>query len=815
MQLIKFLSVLTVTIVLILLFDWHHPFGSPLPAIGRFFNPSGGFWQNAKPLDLPNARQLQIAGVTSEVQVFFDERLVPHIFAENVTDAAFVQGYVTAMHRLWEMDMSVRQVSGRLSEVLGERTLEADRLQRRRGLVYAAQNSLVAWERLPEEMAIIKAYSDGINAYIATLKPKDYPLEFKLLNYKPEFWSPFKSALFFKNMAQTLCIGEDDLETTNARTILGDELFNFLYPEMNPKQSPIIPEGTTWNFEPINFSKDTAHAPAMLSEVIRHESTPKPDRSNGSNNWAVSGKKTASGNPILCNDPHLNLTLPSIWYEIQIHTPEINAYGVSLPGLPGIVIGFNENIAWGVTNVGHDVLDWYKITWMDDRKTRYLLDDQLHQVMPVVEKIKVRGRAEALIDTVKYTKWGPVVYESDGSPYQDMAMRWVAHDKPEERKFYDLGTFLRLMKGKNYDDYSEALTGYDSPAQNFVFASKDGDIALKVNGLFPIKMKGQGRFVQDGSFSRNKWYGFIPKSQVPQARNPEQGFIASANQRSTDETYPYYYNGSFDDYRGRYINRRLTQMTDITIGDMMALQNDNYSIKAEEGTPALLAVLDETKLSTEEKEWLGKIKQWDFRFEGEAQAPVVFEYWFREAYEQTFDEIYGIYEKNSIDVLFPENWRFIEILTTDPVHRIFDHQSTKETETAKEIVTQAFKDACQTMLEEQPDDITWSAYKSTSIGHLARIDAFSSPVLHNGGYGDAPNAVKRGHGPSWRMIVELGNEVKAWGVYPGGQSGNPGSRFYDNMVQQWAAGEYNELFFMKNRDDRRQPILFDLKISKK
>ncbi|MBK7872703.1 MAG: penicillin acylase family protein [Saprospiraceae bacterium] len=746
MQLLKFFAALTSTIVLILLFDWHHPFDSPLPAVGRFFNPGGGFWQNARVLDLPNAQQLQIAGLSGEVQVVFDERLVPHIFADNIEDAAFAQGYLTAMHRLWQLDISVRQVAGRLSEVLGERTLSLDRLQRHKGLVFAAQNALTAWERLPEEIAVINAYTEGINAYVKTLKPKDYPIEFKLLNYKPEEWTPLKSALFFKNMAETLCIGEDDLETTNARTILGEELFNFLYPEQNPKQSPIIPVGTPWNFEPLAIKRDTANAPTILSEVIRHESIPKPNRFNGSNNWAVSGSKTASGKPILCNDPHLNLTLPSIWYEIQIHTPQLNAYGVSLPGLPGIIIGFNENIAWGVTNVGQDVVDWYKITWMDDKKSRYLLDDETREVEVRLDTIKVRGKAEPVVENVKYTVWGPIVYESTESPYQDMAMRWIAHDTPEKGNFYDIGVFLRLMQGKNYDDYSTALTGYDSPPQNFVFASKDGDIALKVNGKFPLKEKGQGRFIQDGSFSRNAWNGFIPKNQVPQVRNPPRGFVSSANQRSTDNTYPYYYNGGFDDYRGRYLNRRLEQMSNITAEDMMALQLDNYSIKGEEGAAALLKLIDETKVSESNKKWLQEVKSWDYRYEKDSKAALIFERWFAEAYKLTFDEVYKISEKDSVNVLFPENWRFIELLTNETGHSIFDNKNTEAVETASAIVEEAFNAACNGIREEFGEDFSWSAYKATRIGHLARIDAFNSPILENGGVGDALNATKRGHG---------------------------------------------------------------------
>ncbi len=804
MRFVKFLSALIVTTLLIVLFSWHHPFGSQLPPIGQFFSPFTGFWQNAERTALPTSSTITVPGLAGEVEVFFDDRLVPHIFASDVTSAMYAQGYITAKYRLWQMDIGMRQVSGRLSEVLGARTLELDTRQRRMGLVYAAQNALVAIERSPEEKAIFDAYTAGVNAWISALKPKDYPLEFKLLNYKPEAWSALKSALYFKNMAQTLCIGNDDLESTTTRAMLGAELFDFLYPDYNPKQSPIIPAGTNWNFEPLQIAQDTAR-PAMISERIQHRSLPRPPRFIGSNNWAVSGSKTSEGYPILCNDPHLRLTLPSIWYEMQLHTPQFNTYGVSLPGLPGIIIGFNEYIAWGVTNVGHDVVDWYKITWANDERTRYLLDDAAREVTIRKEEIKVRGKAKPVIEEVKYTVWGPVVYESATSPYQDMAMRWVAHDTPEARDFYDMGTFLRLMAAKGYEDYSIALTGYDSPAQNFVFADKTGAIALKVNGKFPLKKKGQGRFVQDGSYSGNAWKGFIPKSQVPQTYNPQRGFVSSANQHSTDPSYPYYYNGGFDDYRGRYINRRLEQMQQITVQDMMDLQNDNFTIKAEEALPQLLRHLQPTELGKAEQEQLEQLRRWDYRFSKEAMAPVLFEMWFAEAYQRTFEEL--LQYRDSMSLIYPESWMFIELLTTYPDHILFDDINTQDRqEKASDIVTAAFRKTCADLQEQYPEGIAWAKYKATKIGHLGRINAFDFPFVDVGGYRDAPNAIKSDHGPSWRMVVQLGPEIKAWGVYPGGQSGNPGSKYYDNMIQQWAEGQYNELFFMKDKNDRRQPI---------
>ncbi|MCB9290823.1 MAG: penicillin acylase family protein [Lewinellaceae bacterium] len=799
MRIVKFLAAALLTCVLAVLANTHQPLGFPLPATGPLFSPFTGFWQNADPVETGTDWALPaFPGLHSPARVAYDERMVPHIFALNLHDAAFVQGYVTARDRLWQMDFTTRAAVGRISELIGERALEYDRTQRRKGMLLAAENALKAWSRAPDELEVLEAYSEGVNAYIGSLRPADYPLEFKLMGYAPEAWEPLKCAVFFKFMAEKLCFRSYDIPATNTFNLLGEELFAQLFPEYNPRQSPVIPETVAWDFEKLPLEHETPASPEMMSDLILHRQLPQAPEGIGSNNWAVSGSKTASGRPILCNDPHLELNLPAIWYEVQLSVPGMNSYGVSLPGIPGIIIGFNENIAWGVTNVSHDVLDWYEVKWADKAKETYFYGGEKKAVSYLVEVIKVRGRDKPVLDTVKYTAWGPVVYEGEG-PEQDMAMHWVALDAPEDKPFYEIGTFLRLMRGENIDDYTEALKAFESPAQNFVFAGKYGDIAITVNGSLPLKRKEQGRFVQDGSDPDNAWYGFIPRNQIPQVRNPERGFVSSANQNSTGPDYPYYYNGKFDNYRGRYINRRLEEMKNITVEDMKGLQLDNYSILGEEGAPVLLALLDSTASTLRTHPDVEALRQWDFRFDKEKTAPVLFDRWLNEARRLTFDELYSL--SDSVEVIIPEKWLLLSLLRNRPDHVIFDLQGTEKRESASDVALLALEEV---MKEEPAED--WGAYKNTHIGHLARIEPFSTGFLDVGGFGDAPNAIKETHGPSWRMIVELGDPVQAYGVYPGGQSGNPGSPYYQNMVRQWAAGEYNELFLMYGPGDQRQPV---------
>ncbi len=815
MRYFAFLVSLLATTGLTLLLAWENPMGQPLPAVGRFFSPFTGFWQNAAQRDDVVLPQEGFTYLKAPVQVVMDERLVPHIFAEHETDAIFVQGYLMGRYRLWQMDFAMRAACGRLAEILGEKALERDIGQRRKGMLWAARNALTAWEKSPEEMALLNAFTEGVNAYIRSLKPAQWPLEFKLLGYAPEAWKPLHSAIMVKSMAETLCSGNSDLQTTNALAFWGKELFETLYPEYNPKQSPVIPAGTPWNFQPVLPAPDSS-SPVLIGDLFRLKPLAGSPPGIGSNNWAVSGTKTASGSPILCNDPHLTLSLPSIWYEMQIHTPNYSAYGVGIPGLPGIVIGFNENFAWGVTNVGHDVLDWYRISWLDDAQIRYLLDDQPQDARLEEEVIEVRGRKMPHIEKVKYTVWGPVVYEQANSPYQGLAMHWIAHEVQQEKPFYEIGTFIRLGKAKTWEDYTAALHNYESPAQNFIMANRLGDVAIRVNGYFPLKSKGQGRYILDGSNSANEWQGFIPMDQVPAVRNPPRGFVSSANQHSTDPSYPYYYNSnSFDDYRGRIINRTLEQKNRLTADDMKALQNENRSILAEEATPLLLKLLDRSKLSTQEQAYIAWLEQWDFTFAAQAKAPSVFVEWLKETHKQAFDEIYTL--PDSIPMLRPENWRLLDLLEQTPDHAVFDVKSTPAKETAREVVTAAFQTVIKAWHSKfAAAEYTWATHKSTDIMHLARIPAFSRMDLPVGGYGEAPNAIKETTGPSWRVIVELGKELKAWGIYPGGQSGHPSSRFYDNRIDRWMKGEYDELNVMPNpKASGSQAVLFQLAFTPK
>ncbi len=772
----------------------------PIPAFGKILNPHTGFWKNGETQTLDLPEELQFKGLSKPAQVIFDDRMVPHIFAENIKDAAFVQGYVHAYHRLWQMEFQTHAAAGRLTEILGEIVLKQDQETRRIGIPYAANNALEEWKKDQTVYSFIESYSNGVNAYIDQLSPADYPIEYKLLNYKPEAWTPLKSALLQKLMARMLAMRESDLENTNTKNTLGATTFDQLFPEWFEEQDPIIPKGTVYPPSVMPAPTDTTNL--NIGGVYDHDLIKKYDPHLGSNNWAVSGSMTASGHPILCNDPHLMLTAPSTWYECQIHIPESNTYGVSLPGSPGIIIGFNEHIAWGVTNVGWDLTDWYKITWEDNSRKAYLYDGKYVPSRTVIEEYQVKGQG-ILRDTVYYTHWGPVAYLEKDHPYQDMAIQWVGHLPSNEAT-----TFYHLNKAKNYTEYADAIKGYATPPQNFAFASKENDIALWVQGQFPMKNSEQGRFVQDGSKSASAWKGFIPQSHNPHIKNPERGFVSSANQHSAAPDYPYYFSGRFGDYRGRILNQKLGKMDSITIQDMMDLQTDNENLRARQMLPLLLQYLDKSNLTENDLAYLKTFAGWDYRFEKDMVAPSLFDAWFDAFYDITWDEIEALDFKGG--KTWPKWWRTIHLLRDEPNSVYFDVQKTTEKETANDVVTSSFKKACKKLSEwskKENKEPLWGPYKATDILHLSRvIKPFAFTNIDVGGDRTALNAISKHNGPSWRMIVELGEEIEAYGIYPGGQSGNPGSPNYGDFIDKWAKGEYYKLWFMKNaKDDKQKP----------
>jgi len=786
-----------------------------LPApLGKLLSPQHGIWQNAESRNADFNADLQFPQLKGKVEVYLDDRLVPHVFAENESDVFFAQGFLHAKFRLWQMELQTHAAAGRLTEIVGNLALKHDREFRRLGMVFAAEASLKEMEADPLTKLSCDAYTAGVNAYIATLTESNLPVEYKLLGYQPEKWTNLKSALFLKNMSENLAGGEDDFEMTNARSFFTKEDFAKLYPLRQDSLDPIIPKGTVYNSPSIALTipadADSLYFNNKEITVTREE---KPDKSNGSNNWAVSGAKTKSGAPILCNDPHLGLSLPSLWFEMQLSTPTYNVYGATFPGAPGVIIGYNDNVAWGVTNGGRDVRDYYEIKFKDDSRKEYWFDSAWKKTEFRVEAFNVKDSA-TYYDTVAYTVFGPVMYDKSfsggrASNGRYFAVRWKAHDHSNELK-----AFLQLDQAKNYDDYLSAVSNMKTPGQNFAFASKTGDIAIRTQGSWPAKWKGQGDFIMPGTDSRYMWQGMIPFDETPFQYNPERNFVSSANQDPADSTYPYYLGRGYPIFRGIIINRNLQAMNNITPQDMMALQTNNYNVFAEMVMPLFLNNIPSIGLNETESKYLNLLKSWDFNNSPDSKAATVFSLLWSNFDKAVFDDEF----KNAPDViLHPFESNLLQGILHDSAYKYLDNIETQQTETLADDATQAFKNSLADIKKlESQGRLEWSKFKSTHINHLfgLKLKPFNRVNIPVGGGTHSINATKSDHGPSWRMIVSLTPQSEAYGVYPGGQSGNPGSRFYDNFIDKWAAGEYYPLWMMTKGEEKDKRVKWKMSFTK-
>lgn len=785
----------------------------PLPPLGKFLDPFHGFWQNAETDAMPAQQELDLAGLMQPVTVLYDERRVPHIFAENDHDLYFAQGYVTARDRLWQMEFQTHAAAGRLSEIVGPATLAYDRFQRRIGMTHGARNALKAMQADSVSRIMVQAYSRGVNAYIASLEPDDYPLEYKILDYAPEPWTPYKCALLLKYMAWMLAGRSTDLQMSNTLLRFGPEVIAELYPEYHDKVEPIIPAGTEWNFTPVQVQKpDAVFRPAASGT----DSQIQPHAANGSNNWAVSGNKMATGYPLLANDPHLTLSLPSIWYEMQLVSPQVNVYGMTLPGAPNVIVGFNQRVAWGVTNADADVMDWYEIKFRDESRQEYWHDGRWQAVERVVEQIEVRGEG-AVLDTVLYTHHGPIALRLGEIPFSRQtpvlhAVRWLGHDPSEEAL-----AFYKLNRARNYDDYVGALKHYSCPAQNFVYADANDTIAIWHNGKLPAKWRGQGKFISDGSDPLYDWQAWIPHEHNPHIVNPERGFVSSANQQPTDPSYPYYLNwGAAEYYRGARINEWLRTADNLTADDFRVIQLDAKNLHAESVLPAMLRYLRGSAFTETERFARNVLDRWDYFNDAGKIAPTIFDAWWDRLYRAIWAD-----EFSAGNLVWPGKSRTARLVAWEPEAKWFDNTTTEAAETVEMLAAQTFKDAVAALVEQLGARIspnaagevlgdgiarhanthwTWGRYKDTEIKHVGRIPGLGRRHVITGGDLGIVNATGRRHGPSWRMVVSLGPQVEGWGIYPGGQSGNPGSPFYDNMVDDWAAGELHELLFLESAD---------------
>jgi penicillin amidase len=777
-----------------------------IPPIGPLLDPVTGAAAALRFGDLPTSEKQQIPGLDADTRVLFDVRGVPHVYAANTRDAYRALGYAVARDRFFQMELTYRAASGTLTELAGARALPLDKEARRLGLGWAAEQKWAAVDSNSEGARAMRAFADGVNAYRATMTPATTPVEYKLLGAQPMArWEPRYSVYLLMRMALTLAYDPNDLRRTRAAALIGRDAADALFPRNNPLQEPIQPVGgrtaprEAWAALPPPGAPDTSLlAPAKAAGVVEHTALAMPSSDEtgdalGSNNWAIAPQRTASGGALLAGDPHLDLSLPSIWYEAHLVVKDsLDVYGVTFPGSPTIVIGFNRDVAWTFTNTGGDVADYF-LEEVDDPKApkQYRLDGAWQPLKPRIETFRNAAGDTVATDTVFYTHRGPTMNENG----RLLSFRWTAHDPSSE-----LDGFVAATRATSVAAWQTAMLPYNAPTQNMLVADRNGTIALRAHGAYPIRPNdGEGTYVRDGRTRASDWTGMFTVNDMPQTMNPEQGYIVSANQQPFDPAVVPRFIGSNwpDPWRAIRLNEMLRADDKVTPERVRQMQTDPLNVRARLIAPYFVRAAERSGDATLAKA-AGLLRDWDFRYTLDAQAPVLFEAAMKRAIRDTWDEL--IPEKDKPPVAVPANVIFLEALRDSTSIWWDDRRTAGTAETRDGLLAASLKAAFDSLtLRHGPVGPTW-AWRTTggiNVHHLVNLAGFNRDHLAvTSGYGTvAPASGATGsHGASWRMIVELTKDRRtAWAIYPGGQSGNPASPRYDDRLEKWRTGQLDSL----------------------
>jgi penicillin amidase len=785
----------------------------PLPPLGRLLDPANGIWATARSAELPPIERGTIPGLSESVQVLFDDRGVPHIFASNEDDAYRALGYVVARDRLFQMELQTLAAAGRLTEWVGPKALDADRRTRAIGLPWGVERKYATYDRSSVSFQAMKAYADGVNAWISSMKRQDMPVEYELLGVTPFKWDPIYSLTFFSKMALTLAFNDATYMRLAAQAKVGRAAADALFPVNSPIQEPIQPNGLKaprYDLAaiPAPGAPDSSAKLAFATQSSLHSAL-GIDRSSssgdaiGSNNWAVAPGRTRAGYALLAGDPHLDLTLPSIWYEMHIVVPgKLDVAGVGFPGVPGVVIGFNRNAAWTFTNTGSDVHDYY-VEAVDDtaRPTRYRVDGTWKALETRIERYRDKTGNVIRTDTLFFTHRGPMTMQNG----KWVSLRWTAYEPSGEEN-----NFLLAQHAGNASQWLDAMKSYVSPTQNGLVADRSGNIAIRSAGHYPIRPgDGRGDVLRDGSASSSDWLGYLPISKYPFAMNPPQGYLASANQQPVDPRANPSFMGSnwYSPWRAMRINELLRADSAVTPDDMRRFQTDPGSARADAFVPMFLSAAAREDSAGRSDATLRDaarlLSEWDRRYTKTNRRAVLFETAMDELVNRTWDELSVGDKKASSPMrqVMPESQVLLELMHTPSSPWWDDHRTPTVVEDRDAILAASLRAALTRARKEhgEPtgDGWLWSNVQQANIYHLARIPAFSAlgiPV-QGGPATLSPSGGSGTQGPSWRMVVELGPQVRAWATYPGGQSGNPASPRYMDRIKLWANGELAPVLF--------------------
>ena len=735
------------------------------------------------------AGRLVIHGLLAPVEIIRDRWGVPHLYARNTHDLFFAQGYVHAQDRLWQMDFNRRVPSGRLSELFGEATLASDRFLRVVGMRRAAEAEAAHLDA--ESTGVLAAYAAGVNAYVAGSGSR-LPLEFMLLRYRPEPWVPADSLAFGKLLSWTLAGNwRDQLLRAQIIARFGAGGLRTLLPAYPPGAPVIVPAETSLQ----HIRSDALLRLLDMAPVAQGV---------GSNNWVVSGARTASGHPMLANDPHLEAQMPSIWYEMHLVGGPYDVAGATLPGVPGVIIGHNDRIAWGITNAGPDVQDLYIERFDPANPGRYVFRGRWQPASTVREVIRVRGRRHPVVETVRLTRHGPVLNDVVNGLNTFLALRWDAL-----RPGTVSTAVLRLDRAGTWQEFRGALRLWTGPAQNFVYADREGNIGYQLPGRIPIRAAGDAMVPVPGWTGENEWVGEIPFDRLPRVLNPARGYIVTANNRVVPEGYPYLISQESDPgYRATRIESQLASIPRATIADMERIQMDVASI------PALQTVraLDDLRLSREPAAGaLANLRAWDGILRADSRPAAIYEAFRMALVPLVFENALGadLYKRY---VERPEAWEPALI-------RLLRDRSSPwwGPEGRQALVARALKQADALLVRRLgPDRAAWSwgrLHAMQFVHPLGRLpwlawlfNANAPPsggdlfTINNGGF--AIDTFAQTIVASYRQVIDLGDWDRSVAIHTTGQSGLVTNRHYRDFVPLWATGGYHPLLFSRARVQR-------------
>jgi penicillin amidase len=749
---------------------------------------------------------IEVAGLRAPAEVIRDKMGVAHIYAQNSHDLFFSQGYVTAQDRFWQMEFWRRIGSGRLSEILGPSTLSQDRFIRTIGWRQSAEADLALLDA--DSRAALEAYADGVNAYLSQ-RPGRLGLEFTILglngvSYDPEPWSPVDTLTWAKVMSWDLG-GNMDTELDRARmsALLPPELlkdYDLPYPADRPV---IVPTEVRWRPE-------DAPALAQLSELAAGLATLGDGPWLGSNNWVVAGDRTTTGMPLLANDPHLGIQMPSIWYEIGLHCDAncpYNVVGYAFAGMPGVVIGHNATIAWGVTNTGPDVQDLYVEKINPANPDQYEYEGDWVDMDVRVETIQVAGQDEPVVIKVRSTRHGPIINDVLYGPndtwsygWQPLALRWTALDP-----CHLANSVLALDRAQNWTEFRDALRQWDVPSQNFVYADVQGNIGYQMPGRVPIRARGDGLMPAPGWTGTYEWEGTIPFDELPSRYNPAEGFIVTANNAVVDASYPYLISYEWSPgYRAQRITDLLGAQDTLSAEDMGRIQMDSYNYSASEVMPALLALQPADKPS---QDALSILQGWDFQMRRDSNPAAIYAAFWVSLMDNLFADELGTRPGGSGREMLA-----VRTLLDDPANAWWDNQATPgTTETRDDVLLKSLADGiawlednCGRLNKCVWGDLHTATFENQSLGQsgISLIERLfnrgpfpvdGGPAIVNATGWSAREPAIVSSVPSMRQVIDLSNLEASVAVHTTGQSGHAFNRHYNDMIALWQNGEYHPM----------------------